>query len=187
MEPGPADDDGSTDLGDVDDVGELRELARQLRGQLLRHAALGAWAAPGGVTARHELPVIEAPPVAEPAVIEAAPVVDHDYHPKIFEHGVPDEVVADAAFPIVPPRRTLQQIRDELGDCTRCKLSATRRTIVYGVGAADTPLMFVGEAPGEQEDRRGEPFVGPAGQLLDKMIEAMGWTRASVYIANTTK
>ena len=75
----------------------------------------------------------------------------------------------------------------ELGECTRCKLHSTRRSIVFGVGAPDTPLMFVGEAPGEQEDRRGEPFVGPAGQLLDKMIEAMGWTRAAVYIANTTK
>ncbi|HEX4418795.1 MAG TPA: uracil-DNA glycosylase [Kofleriaceae bacterium] len=84
-------------------------------------------------------------------------------------------------------RKPLQQIREELGECTRCKLHTTRRSIVFGVGTSDTPLMFVGEAPGEQEDRRGEPFVGPAGQLLDKMIEAMGWTRESVYIANTTK
>jgi DNA polymerase len=89
--------------------------------------------------------------------------------------------------PVALGRRTLPQIRAELGDCTRCKLHSTRRSIVFGVGAADTPLMFVGEAPGEQEDRRGEPFVGPAGQLLDKMIEAMGWTRGAVYIANTTK
>src|SRR6185295_750196 len=83
--------------------------------------------------------------------------------------------------------RTLPQIRAELGECTRCKLHATRRKIVFGVGTPDTPLMFVGEAPGEQEDKRGEPFVGPAGELLDKMIEAMGWTRSAVYIANTTK
>jgi DNA polymerase len=81
-------------------------------------------------------------------------------------------------------RRSLAQIRADLGDCTRCKLHATRRSIVFGVGADDAPLMFVGEAPGEQEDRRGEPFVGPAGELLDKMIEAMGWSRAQVYIAN---
>ena len=82
-------------------------------------------------------------------------------------------------------RRTLAQIREELGDCRAA--SSTRRggAIVFGVGAEDTPLMFVGEAPGEQEDRRGEPFVGPAGELLDKMIEAMGWTRQTVYIANT--
>jgi DNA polymerase len=82
------------------------------------------------------------------------------------------------------PRRSLAQIRDDLGECTRCKLHATRRSIVFGVGSEDAPLMFVGEAPGEQEDKRGEPFVGPAGELLDKMIEAMGWTRQTVYIAN---
>src|SRR5579871_3984089 len=84
-------------------------------------------------------------------------------------------------------RASLAQIRADLGECTRCKLHATRRSIVFGVGADDAPLMFVGEAPGEQEDKRGEPFVGPAGELLDKMIEAMGWSRRSVYIANTTK
>jgi DNA polymerase len=58
---------------------------------------------------------------------------------------------------------------------------------VFGVGAEDAPLVFVGEGPGAEEDRTGEPFVGPAGQLLDKMIEAMGWSRASVYIANIVK
>jgi len=78
----------------------------------------------------------------------------------------------------------LDVIRAELGECTRCKLHATRKSIVFGVGDPDAPLMFVGEGPGEQEDRRGEPFVGPAGELLDKMIEAMGWTRESVYINN---
>ena len=84
-------------------------------------------------------------------------------------------------------RRTLAQIREDLGECTRCKLHPTRRKIVFGVGAEDAPLMFIGEAPGEQEDRRGEPFVGPAGELLDRMIEAMGWTRDAVYIANVLK
>jgi DNA polymerase len=81
-------------------------------------------------------------------------------------------------------RHRLPQIRAELGECTRCKLHETRRSIVFGVGAGDAPLMFVGEAPGEQEDKRGEPFVGPAGELLDKMIEAMGWSRQTVYINN---
>lgn len=80
--------------------------------------------------------------------------------------------------------QSLAQIRAELGDCARCKLHATRRSIVFGVGDPSSPLMFIGEAPGEQEDKRGEPFVGPAGQLLDKMIEAMGWSRQSVYINN---
>jgi DNA polymerase len=81
-------------------------------------------------------------------------------------------------------RRTLDDIRTELGECTRCKLHGTRTSIVFGVGAPDAPLMFVGEGPGEQEDKRGEPFVGPAGELLDKMIDAMGWSRDSVYINN---
>jgi DNA polymerase len=89
--------------------------------------------------------------------------------------------------PASPARGALPMIREELGECTRCKLHATRQTIVFGVGAADAPIMFVGEAPGEQEDKRGEPFVGPAGELLDKMIEAMGWTRQTVYIANIVK
>ena len=85
------------------------------------------------------------------------------------------------------PRRTVLDVRQELGDCTRCKLSATRTNIVFGTGPSATPLMFVGEGPGEQEDRTGEPFVGRAGELLDKMIVAMGWARDSVYIANVVK
>ncbi|MDB4957728.1 MAG: phage polymerase-related protein [Myxococcales bacterium] len=88
-----------------------------------------------------------------------------------------------AQAPVREPNR-LAQLRTELGECTRCKLHSTRRSIVWGVGDENAPLVFVGEAPGEQEDRRGEPFVGPAGELLDKMIEAMGWTRDSVYITN---
>ena len=98
------------------------------------------------------------------------------------------EIIDDApAHAPASSRRTLPQIRADLGECTRCKLHSTRRSIVFGVGAEDAPLMFVGEAPGEQEDKRGEPFVGPAGELLDKMIEAMGWSRQTVYIANTLK
>jgi uracil-DNA glycosylase family 4 len=75
-------------------------------------------------------------------------------------------------------------IRADLGDCQRCKLCKTRDQIVFGVGPALAPIMFIGEAPGAEEDRRGVPFVGPAGELLDKMIEAMGWGRDDVYIAN---
>jgi len=101
---------------------------------------------------------------------------------RAIEPGV--EVVDDEAAGTGIMRRGLPQVRAELGECTRCKLHETRKSIVFGVGAEDAPLMFVGEAPGEQEDRRGEPFVGPAGELLDKMIEAMGWSRQTVYINN---
>jgi DNA polymerase len=97
---------------------------------------------------------------------------------------VPDVPVTAEAPAARPGGDRLAVIRDEVGECTRCKLHGTRKSIVFGVGDPDAPLMFVGEAPGEQEDKRGEPFVGPAGELLDKMIEAMGWSRASVYINN---
>jgi uracil-DNA glycosylase family 4 len=73
-------------------------------------------------------------------------------------------------------------------DCTRCKLHTLgRRQVVFGVGHPQADLMFVGEAPGEDEDRQGEPFVGRAGQLLTKIIEAIGLTRDQVYIANVIK
>jgi len=81
----------------------------------------------------------------------------------------------------------LAAIRDDLGDCRRCKLAAGRTTLVYGVGSPTAELMFVGEGPGADEDVQGEPFVGRAGQLLTKMIEAMGYRRDQVYIANVVK
>jgi DNA polymerase len=82
---------------------------------------------------------------------------------------------------------TLDSVRADLGDCTRCKLHNGRHNIVFGVGNPRARLMFVGEAPGEDEDLQGFPFVGKAGQLLTKMIEAMGLKREDVYIANTVK
>jgi len=81
----------------------------------------------------------------------------------------------------------LARIREELGDCSRCKLAGGRKTLVFGVGAANAELMFVGEGPGADEDEQGEPFVGKAGQLLTKMIGAMGFRREEVYIANVVK
>jgi uracil-DNA glycosylase len=81
----------------------------------------------------------------------------------------------------------LNAVREELGDCQRCKLAGKRTNIVFGVGNPDAPLVFVGEAPGADEDRTGEPFVGAAGQLLTKMIEAMGLRRQDVYICNILK
>jgi len=95
------------------------------------------------------------------------------------------------AVPVTLARSTaeaLAGIRQELGECTRCKLHALGRTqIVFGVGSPNAELMFVGEAPGADEDIQGEPFVGRAGQLLTKMIEAMGFKRDEVYIANVLK
>ncbi|HEY8206782.1 MAG TPA: uracil-DNA glycosylase [Myxococcaceae bacterium] len=84
-------------------------------------------------------------------------------------------------------RRTLEEIRAELGDCKRCKLCSGRTNIVFGVGNPKAELVFVGEGPGADEDAQGIPFVGKAGQLLTKMIEAMGFTRDEVYICNVVK
>jgi uracil-DNA glycosylase len=93
---------------------------------------------------------------------------------------------AVADVPAADP--ALRQLRADIGDCTRCKLHRQgRRQVVFGVGNPDADLMFVGEAPGEEEDIQGEPFVGRAGQLLTKIIEAMGLTREQVYIANVVK
>ncbi len=75
-------------------------------------------------------------------------------------------------------------VRAELGDCQRCGLCATRTNIVFGSGAARTALMFVGGAPGMDDDQHAAPFTGKAGELLDKMIVAMGWRRDQVYVGN---
>ncbi len=82
---------------------------------------------------------------------------------------------------------TLSQIRETLGDCRRCKLHEQRKNIVFGVGNPEADLMFVGEAPGRDEDIKGLPFVGRAGMLLTKIIESTGLTRDQVYIANVIK
>jgi len=81
----------------------------------------------------------------------------------------------------------LEDIRQVIGDCARCRLCEGRNNIVFGVGNPKAELLFVGEAPGRDEDLKGEPFVGRAGQLLTKIIEAMGFQRSEVYIANVVK
>jgi DNA polymerase len=86
------------------------------------------------------------------------------------------------------PVSLLQLIREDIGDCTRCRLHKQgRKQIVFGVGSPRADLMFIGEAPGADEDEQGEPFVGRAGQLLNNMIKAMGLRREDVYIANIIK
>lgn len=82
---------------------------------------------------------------------------------------------------------SLQYVREELGDCRRCPLHDTRQNLVFGEGNPKAEVVFVGEAPGADEDRQGRPFVGRAGQLLTKIIEAMGLKREDVYICNILK
>ena len=82
---------------------------------------------------------------------------------------------------------TLDELRQLIGDCHRCPLGETRTTLVFGVGRPDADVMFIGEAPGRNEDLKGEPFVGAAGKLLDELLASADLSRGDVYIANILK
>jgi len=131
-----------------------------------------------------------------------APVIEETVLPKSTPKPAPAKVVPVAAHPplVVPPSgpslfesadklkdETLLKIREDLGECTRCKLQKGRNKIVFGDGNPKAQLVFVGEAPGADEDAQGLPFVGRAGKLLTQMIEAMGLQRSEVYICNVVK
>ncbi|MDR1695369.1 MAG: uracil-DNA glycosylase [Endomicrobium sp.] len=87
----------------------------------------------------------------------------------------------------LPSDKLLRSLKDETSKCGKCPLGASRLTCVFGEGSPNADLMFVGEGPGYEEDHKGLPFIGRAGQLLTKIIEAMGFTRETVYIANIVK
>jgi uracil-DNA glycosylase family 4 len=113
-------------------------------------------------------------PVAGAAAVRLAPLVAPS-GPSLFEAV---EKVKDD---------TLPRIREDLGECTRCKLHKGRNKIVFGDGSAKAELVFIGEGPGADEDAQGLPFVGRAGKLLTQMIDAMGLQRKDVYICNVVK
>ncbi len=93
----------------------------------------------------------------------------------------------EPSAPAPREHETLEQIREDLGDCQRCQLAAGRKTIVFGQGSPHAELVFVGEGPGADEDEQGLPFVGRAGQLLNRMIQLIGMRREEVYICNVVK
>ncbi len=103
------------------------------------------------------------------------PVLPTATGPSLFEAS--DKILGD----------TLLKTREDLGECTRCKLHKTRHKIVFGDGSPKADLVFIGEGPGADEDAQGLPFVGRAGKLLTQMIEAMGLQRRDVYICNVVK
>jgi uracil-DNA glycosylase len=132
----------------------------------------------------------------------------YDFYRRPVEEGielvVQDPEVKDSPVDPMPPAKTklpaaalppiagdkpsaLKLIREDIGDCTRCRLHKGRTKLVFGVGNVNADIMFVGEGPGADEDAKGEPFVGRAGQLLNNMISAMGIKREDVYIANVVK
>lgn len=152
---------------------------------------LRALAAPAVRAAVSAVPLGAQPPVPAAPVIDAKPLHPAPIVPmpkpvttlRVTQVASPDFVSADpqkaAAFVV---------LRDRVQACVQCpNLAASRHNIVFGVGNIDSPLMFVGEAPGADEDEQGEPFVGKAGQLLTKIIETMALKRGDVYIANILK
>jgi uracil-DNA glycosylase len=101
--------------------------------------------------------------------------------------SAPRAVAGEAVDLCSAQRETLEEIRAELGDCCRCELGGSRKNLVFGVGNPHARIVFVGEAPGRDEDLKGEPFVGEAGQILTRLITRMGFTREDVYICNVLK
>jgi DNA polymerase len=183
------------------DVQARAEAAAELAAEALRHLA---WLRSAGIRELPPPPAVErlGPPPAFPPVPGATATPAGDGTPARQARVVGPQ---DAATQGVPPRTgadagperfagakgcgspALRTVREDLGDCARCKLAKGRHHVVFGVGNPGAELVFVGEGPGEDEDLKGEPFVGRAGQLLTKMIEAMGYARSDVYIANVVK
>ena len=145
-------------------------------------------------------PLRAAPPLPAPPLRAAPPALGAALAPRVAPAPqLPPPAPPDRGAP--PPRPTraaparittvggesLAQIRADLGACDRCPLHARRRHIVFGVGNPEAELMLIGEAPGQQEDLTGEPFVGRSGQLLTRMLAAIGLERTDVYIANVVK
>jgi len=141
------------------------------------------------------------PRAIEDAVVHGNPVVQPEQREEMTARSkadiavpvVQEEDLFEMANPkpesgAIDPVQALRLIREDLGDCTRCRLHKQgRKQIVFGVGNPKAELMFIGEAPGADEDQQGEPFVGRAGQLLNNMIKAMGLRREDIYIANIIK
>ncbi|HTO72013.1 MAG TPA: uracil-DNA glycosylase [Myxococcota bacterium] len=122
-------------------------------------------------------------PRAERSAKPAAPRAPSGFRPRVAPLAPPAHVGADAAAKAA----LLEAVRAEIGDCRRCTLCERRTNIVFGEGCPEARVVFVGEGPGEEEDKSGRPFVGRAGELLTKMIEAVGWRREDVYICNIVK
>ena len=160
---------------------------------LLREMGIRLWTPPGEVAAPADQAAAVPAALATPAVHVGAPAAAvAPLHAEPIVAAAPVE--ARIAIPAGPlAAQDWPQLRETVAACTACRLCEGRRQTVFGVGNPRAHWMIVGEAPGEQEDRQGEPFVGKAGQLLDNMLRAIALTRAQaeparqVYIANTIK
>lgn len=141
-----------------------------------------------GTVAPEVLAALSAPAKRPGEVRRDAPVTPAIVQPRPFDPAAaPPAAVPPPPPPDEPPEVTLERMRLFALKCRRCRLAATRTNVVFGEGDPHAELMFIGEGPGADEDRLGRPFVGRAGQLLDKMIAAMQFKREEVYIANIVK
>jgi DNA polymerase len=120
------------------------------------------------------------PALPKPATLPTSP-------PVLIRPPAPSFNLFEAAPAPRSGPETLEQIRQDLGDCRRCKLAPTRKTIVFGEGNPHAELVFIGEGPGADEDEQGLPFVGRAGKLLNRMMQTVGLKREEVYICNVVK
>ena len=164
---------------------ELIEIARLLQNQLAWQRELGSPELPRVLAARPAEPPRAEPPRAEPPRAEPPRAEPPRAEPPRAEPLAED--VSTEPPTEDPRRRALRVIEAEVRGCVACKLSQRRTQTVFARGNPAARLMFVGEGPGEQEDKQGLPFVGPAGQLLDKIIGAMGLSPDEVYICNVVK
>jgi len=111
-----------------------------------------------------------------------------EFYQALGYERMPVRLRADGRRPVIGNKESaMALLREEIGDCRKCKLSQKRTHIVFGEGNPDARLMFIGEAPGREEDVQARPFVGEAGMLLTRLIEKMGLKREEVYIANIVK
>ncbi len=150
----------------------LKDVAADVRALLEYAATLGM----------KEVPIADLPASARREPSEARGIAASEKRTVAQEPVVAEEQLTPA-----DKAKAMAALREEMGDCRRCKLYKGRTHLVFGEGNPDARLMFVGEGPGQDEDLQGRPFVGAAGQLLTKIIEAMGLKREDVYIANIVK
>jgi DNA polymerase len=152
----------------------------------LQSMGVTVWQSRGQSRGQSEGSPADAPEIAAmPAAPAAAQPVERRADPEPQPVAVPDPVAPDA--PVDISALDWDALKDEVSRCTRCALHQGRTQSVFGVGAEDANWMIIGEAPGAEEDRRGEPFVGRAGKLLDAMLQSVELDRSRVFIANILK
>jgi DNA polymerase len=160
-------------------------VAPELLAQLARPVAAAIETAPPRASLAKEQPTRTESPVTRPAAPALPAVTSIPIAPPASK-----DLLVDPSVELTPERKEMEmeRIRERALACVKCpNLASSRRNVVFGVGTIHTELMFVGEAPGMDEDEQGEPFVGKAGQLLTKIIQTMGLGRDKVYIANVLK